>query len=716
MHGIAHFFRKKSQRESTPPTEEESAEQLASSPPDNRSSAHNQNRSIAIPIIRRGYYAPRYRRETPDSSYEHSFSPREHFNFSLQYRETPDSHGHSGVLPYSHAHPHAQVRAHSHHGEGSRRYESERPSTSHGSRHDNRHIPTLFGDAMDDNQEYDYSKCERYGNIRHLQVSHNDRFDNTNFAKKLTESVSKKDLPERRGSSSAGSAGSSGHSYKHSIGEMIRSFSKKIGHWRHDSSVVRRGSCAVPVQKTERPERSTKSDEFRSRSKSLDVHHVYKVSQGSILDDCGATYAIFDAIIKEGAKLRRASSQDAEKRRSSLGNLPVSRHRASDASMDPQQAALLFRQARGLPLRDPFLAKFQLCDPAKEDESQIFVKFFKFHKCYDLMPTSAKLVVFDTQLLVKKAFYALVCNGVRAAPLWDSDKQQFIGMLTITDFIKILKMYYTSPDVAMEELEEHRLETWRKVLRGSVRPLVSIDPDSSLYEAIRLLILNRIHRLPVFDPKTGNALYILTHKRILKFLFLYINEMPKPKFLQSKLRDLNIGTLNDIETATEETTIIEALGKFVNRRVSALPIIDAEGRLKDIYAKFDVINLAAENTYNNLEVTLKKANEHRNEWFEGVQKCNLDETLFEVMERIVRAEVHRLVVVDKEDKVVGIISLSDLLMYLVLRPTGECAGASLRNEHQSPISEQDETSETPSQESPDTTEAGDVETPQTDNE
>ncbi|XP_050683870.1 5'-AMP-activated protein kinase subunit gamma-1 isoform X3 [Leptidea sinapis] len=441
-----------------------------------------------------------------------------------------------------------------------------------------------------------------------------------------------------------------------------------------------------------------------------DSHRLSQLSQTTAQRAVGQQYH------HGGAKLRRASSQDAEKRRSSLGNLPVSRHRASDASMDPQQAALLFRQARGLPLRDPFLAKFQLCDPAKEDESQIFVKFFKFHKCYDLMPTSAKLVVFDTQLLVKKAFYALVCNGVRAAPLWDSDKQQFIGMLTITDFIKILKMYYTSPDVAMEELEEHRLETWRKVLRGSVRPLVSIDPDSSLYEAIRLLILNRIHRLPVFDPKTGNALYILTHKRILKFLFLYINEMPKPKFLQSKLRDLNIGTLNDIETATEETTIIEALGKFVNRRVSALPIIDAEGRLKDIYAKFDVINLAAENTYNNLEVTLKKANEHRNEWFEGVQKCNLDETLFEVMERIVRAEVHRLVVVDKEDKVVGIISLSDLLMYLVLRPTGECAGASLRNEHQSPISEQDETSETPSQESPDTTEAGDVETPQTDNE
>lgn len=53
-----------------------------------------------------------------------------------------------------------------------------------------------------------------------------------------------------------------------------------------------------------------------------------------------------------------------------------------------------------------------VCIFAEEDESQIFVKFFRFHKCYDLIPTSAKLVVFDTQLLVKKAFYALVYNGM----------------------------------------------------------------------------------------------------------------------------------------------------------------------------------------------------------------------------------------------------------------------------------------------------------------
>ncbi|KAH8350109.1 hypothetical protein KR067_000235 [Drosophila pandora] len=362
----------------------------------------------------------------------------------------------------------------------------------------------------------------------------------------------------------------------------------------------------------------------------------------------------------QSAHMRRASA-DLEKRRASLG--AAGRGLRGDGTLDPHHAAILFRDSRGVSVE-------------KEDDSQIFVKFFRFHKCYDLIPTSAKLVVFDTQLLVKKAFYALVYNGVRAAPLWDSEKQQFVGMLTITDFIKILQMYYKSPNSSMEQLEEHKLDTWRSVLHNQVMPLVSIGPDASLYDAIKILIHSRIHRLPVIDPATGNVLYILTHKRILRFLFLYINELPKPAYMQKSLRELKIGTYNNIETADETTSIITALKKFVERRVSALPLVDSEGRLVDIYAKFDVINLAAEKTYNDLDVSLRKANEHRNEWFEGVQKCNLDESLYTIMERIVRAEVHRLVVVDEQRKVIGIISLSDILLYLVLRPSGEGVGGS----------------------------------------
>ena len=62
-----------------------------------------------------------------------------------------------------------------------------------------------------------------------------------------------------------------------------------------------------------------------------------------------------------------------------------------------------------------------------------------------------------------------------------------------------------------EELEEDKMK------------FVNIDPDESLFEAIKALIHNKVHRLPVIDPSTGNVLYILTHKRILRFLYLYVS-------------------------------------------------------------------------------------------------------------------------------------------------------------------------------------------------
>ncbi|KPP67171.1 hypothetical protein Z043_114259 [Scleropages formosus] len=199
------------------------------------------------------------------------------------------------------------------------------------------------------------------------------------------------------------------------------------------------------------------------------------------------------------------------------------------------------------PVPDPaadMLEKLELEDAAAdESESGVYTRFMKSHKCYDIIPTSSKLVVFDTTLQVKKAFFALVANGVRAAPLWETKKQSFVELY----------------------------------LQETFKPLVNIPPDASLFEAVRSLIRNKIHRLPIIDPVTGNALYILTHKRILKFLQLFLSEMPKPAFMKRSLEELAIGTYEDIAFIHPDTAIIKALNIFVERRVSALPVVDESG-------------------------------------------------------------------------------------------------------------------------------------------
>ncbi|KAL1236594.1 5'-AMP-activated protein [Trichinella spiralis] len=305
-----------------------------------------------------------------------------------------------------------------------------------------------------------------------------------------------------------------------------------------------------------------------------------------------------------------------------------------------------------------------------KNQDLIYSQFIKSHHCYDLIPTSTKLVVFDTKLPVKKAFFALVYNSVRAAPLWDDATQQFVGMLTITDFIRILQKYYKSGEENIKELEEHRIFTWREELRdsGFLAPLCTVDATASLLDAVNILCNKKVHRLPVIDPCSGNILYILTHKRILKFLFLYMPDLPMPSFMKKSPKELGIGTWSNIHTVTKVTPLIEVLRKLLELRVSALPVVDENDRVIDIYSKFDVINLAAEKAYNNLDITVQDSLKHRTAWFEGVHNCKVTDSLSTYVDTLVRSEVHRVVAVDNDGRVQGVVSLSDILLFIVLRP------------------------------------------------
>jgi len=64
---------------------------------------------------------------------------------------------------------------------------------------------------------------------------------------------------------------------------------------------------------------------------------------------------------------------------------------------------------------------------------------------------------------------------------------------------------------------------------------------------------------------------------------------------------------------------------------------------------------------------LRDANSHKSGWFEGVHNCRGDESVLDVMERLVKADVNKLVVVDNDEKVVGIVTVSDIIHFLVLR-------------------------------------------------
>ncbi|KFV74761.1 5'-AMP-activated protein kinase subunit gamma-3, partial [Struthio camelus australis] len=204
-------------------------------------------------------------------------------------------------------------------------------------------------------------------------------------------------------------------------------------------------------------------------------------------------------------------------------------------------------------------------------DAEVYMHFMRSHCCYDAVPTSCKLVVFDITLEIKKAFVALVANGVRAAPLWDSKTQSRAGLHVLGLRVPC--------------------SVWH---RGSA------------------------HRQPA--PLQGSTI-------------------PKPRFLQKTVQELCVGTFRDVAVVHESAPIYTALEIFVDRRVSALPVINDAGQVVGLYSRFDVIHLAAQKTYNNLDVSVREALRRRTVCLEGVLICYPHETMEDIINRIAEEQV-----------------------------------------------------------------------------
>ncbi|TFY68351.1 hypothetical protein EVJ58_g1072 [Rhodofomes roseus] len=328
--------------------------------------------------------------------------------------------------------------------------------------------------------------------------------------------------------------------------------------------------------------------------------------------------------------------------------------------------------------------------------------YLKGRTSYDSFPVSFRLIVLDSKLEVRKALSCLLSNGVVSAPLWNSEKSCFAGMFTVSDIIHLIQYYYqfSSYDSAEQDVETFRLESLRdieKKLGVAPPPLLRESPGSSLYDAAKLLIQTHARRVPLLDHDTETKheviVSILTQYRLLKFISIncpiHIQQLHLP------LRKLNIGTyvtdssqpdddapedynrFHPIATATMSTLVFDVVHMFSERGISAVPIIDEDGIVVNLYETVDVIALVRNGQYQSLDLTIAEALNLRQPDFPGVVICTASDSLGTLMQLIKKRRVHRLVVVEGEEeerrggkkgRLLGIITLSDVLRYIIGEP------------------------------------------------
>jgi CBS domain-containing protein len=106
--------------------------------------------------------------------------------------------------------------------------------------------------------------------------------------------------------------------------------------------------------------------------------------------------------------------------------------------------------------------------------------------------------------------------------------------------------------------------------------------------------------------------------------------------------------------------------------LSAVPVVDDEKKVKAVYSRSDITFLAtatdAQDALSNLDLTIETLlGQQRKDVTtpDALHSCTIKHTLQSIFEYFAQWKFNRLVVIDEEERVIGIVSARDLVAYFL---------------------------------------------------
>jgi len=241
-------------------------------------------------------------------------------------------------------------------------------------------------------------------------------------------------------------------------------------------------------------------------------------------------------------------------------------------------------------------------------------------------------------------------------------------LLTSSDFINVIQYYFQYPEKfeLVDQLTLDGLRDVEKAIGVDQIETASIHPFKSLYEACVKMLESKARRIPLLDTNENEArdivVSVLTQYRILKFVALNCKET---KMLLKQIQHTELNKPKQLSTCTMDTPVIEVIHLLTSYSISSIPIVNEEGKLINVYETVDVLALVKGGMYTDLDLSVGEALLRRSEDFEGVHTCTVNDRLSTIMDTIRKSRLHRLFVVDNEGKLINVITLSDILNYIL---------------------------------------------------
>jgi CBS domain-containing protein len=281
----------------------------------------------------------------------------------------------------------------------------------------------------------------------------------------------------------------------------------------------------------------------------------------------------------------------------------------------------------------------------------------------------------------------LAAHNLLSAPVYDPASGGFVGLIDTLDLVAFLCRFSGSlggtKRLEREQLNldalKHQLAALNEDQRAQIRAapvnaLIGLSErttwspvsvKTSPQTLVKLLTDSNTHRVPIAAEEEEQFLGILTQLDVAKWLQQHKDSIPK-SLLGLRVRDFaTTGAKKEVVTVQSHATMIEALLKIDEHKVSALPVIDVQGNLKGNVSASDIKKLKLEPSDQPEEMLQKTFVPVSYFLTDPPITCTTENTMDDVLSAMTANRVHRVWVVDSNSRPVGVVSLCDVLAQFV---------------------------------------------------
>ncbi|KAJ3367619.1 cell separation during budding [Kappamyces sp. JEL0680] len=306
---------------------------------------------------------------------------------------------------------------------------------------------------------------------------------------------------------------------------------------------------------------------------------------------------------------------------------------------------------------------------------------FKAVHAYHSPPESP--ISLDGNLSVRDACCILANNHISSAPI--TMNGEFLGQLDMSDFVNhILEVLNNTPmDISSSPWSISDLLSQKSQSDYSLsslprhKPLVVVGHNTPLIDVIEEYVRSGAHRIAVVNLSTNSFLGVISQSTIAALVVSQYG-LRKPKTArweggQRSVKEANVIKTN-VVTIEPQASVTEALYLMETEKISSVAITTGKHLLGSISLS-DVKHILSE------RIGWKKLFEHCDVFFKQVRLSQSNErmgqaiipnytideqtTVITALEKMVATRAHRIWVVDDDNNLVGLVSLSAIIPLLL---------------------------------------------------